>query len=54
MLYILVSVTAMYPSLVVVQPRKIHPCLTERVLMGHKESNQSYSNVERLHAFQEI
>ena len=31
----------MYPSLVLVQPRKTHPCLTERLLMGRKESNQT-------------
>ena len=30
-----------YPSLVLVQPRKTRPCLTERFLMGHKESNQT-------------
>ena len=30
-----------YPSLVLVQPRKTRPCLTERLLMGRKESNQS-------------
>ena len=30
-----------YPSLVLVQPRKNHPCLTERLLTGHKESNQT-------------
>ena len=30
-----------YPSLVLVQPRKTCPCLTERFLMGHKESNQT-------------
>ena len=29
------------PSLVLVQPRKTHPCLTERLLMGRKESNQT-------------
>ena len=28
-----------YPSLVLVQPRKARPCLTERLLMGRKESN---------------
>ena len=28
------------PSLVLVQPRKTHSSLTERLLMGHKESNQ--------------
>ena len=30
-----------YPSLVLVQPRKTLPCLTERLLMGCKESNQT-------------
>ena len=30
-----------YPCLVLVQPRKTCPCLTERLLMGHKESNQT-------------
>ena len=34
----------MYPSLVLVQLRKTRPCLTERLLMGHKESNQNKSN----------
>ena len=29
-----------YPSLVLVQPRKTRPCLTERLLMGRKESNK--------------
>ena len=28
------------PSLVLVQPRKTGSCITERLLMGHKESNQ--------------
>ena len=28
------------PSLVLVQPRKTHPFITERLLMGHKESNK--------------
>ena len=28
------------PSLVLVQPRKTCPFITERYLMGHKESNQ--------------
>ena len=31
----------MYPSLVLVQPRKTRPCLTERLLMGREESNQT-------------
>ena len=30
-----------YPSLVLVQPRKTCPFLTERLLMGRKESNQT-------------
>ena len=30
-----------YPSLVLVQPRKTRPCLTEKLLMGLKESNQT-------------
>ena len=30
-----------YPSLVLVQPRNTHPCVTERFLMGRKESNQT-------------
>ena len=34
-----------YPSLVLVQPRKTRPCLTERLLMGHKESNQTNKQV---------
>ena len=29
------------PSLVLVQPRKTRPYVTERLLMGHKESNQT-------------
>ena len=29
------------PSLVLVQPRKTHPFITERLLMGRKESNQA-------------
>ena len=31
----------MNPSLVLVQPRKTHPFITERLLVGHKESNQT-------------
>ena len=30
-----------YPSLVLVQPRKTRPYITERLLMGHKGSNQT-------------
>ena len=34
-----------YPSLVLVQPRKIHPHITERLLMGRKGLNQTKSNI---------
>ena len=34
-----------YHSLVLVQPWKTRPCLTERFLMGRKESNQTNINV---------
>ena len=30
-----------YPNLVQVHPRKTRPCLTERLLMGRKELNQT-------------
>ena len=30
-----------YPNLVLVQPRKTRPYITERLLMGRKESNQT-------------
>ena len=29
------------PSLVLVQPKKTGPFITERLLMGHRESNQT-------------
>ena len=32
------------PSLVLVQPRKTHPFITERLFMGRKESNQTKLN----------
>ena len=35
------SARHIYPSSVLVQPRKTRPCLTERLLMGRKESNQT-------------
>ena len=37
-----------YPSLVLVQPRKTRPCLTERLLMGRKESNQTKQNKQEI------
>ena len=40
--YCIVSLSKnMNPSLVLVQPRKTRPFITERLLMGHKESNQT-------------
>ena len=30
---------------ILVQPRKTHPCLTERLLMGRKESNQTNKQI---------
>ena len=35
----------MYPSLVLVQPRKTRPCFTERLLMARKESNQTNKTI---------
>ena len=32
------------PSLVLVQPRKTRPFITERMLMGRKESNHTYKS----------
>ena len=43
-LFILPKARHIYPSLVLVQPRKTRPCLTERLLMGCKESNQTKQN----------
>ena len=36
------------PSLVLVQPRMIRPFITERLLMGRKESNQTNKTVANL------
>ena len=38
-----------YPSLVLVQPRKTCPCLTDRLLMGRKESNQTKTNKQTVY-----
>ena len=35
------------PSLVLVQPRKTRPFITERLLMGRKESNQSIKQTKQ-------
>ena len=43
-----------YPSLVLVQPRQTRPCLTERSLMGHKESNQINKTNKKLPIFREF
>ena len=37
MTIVVYSFICYYPSLVLVQPRKTRPCLTERLLMGRKE-----------------
>ena len=37
------------PSLVLVQPRKTRPYITERLLMGRKESNQTKTHLPRSH-----
>ena len=39
------------PSLVLVQPRKTRPLITERLLMGHKESNQTNKQTNALLSF---
>ena len=36
------------PSLVLVQPRKTHPFIIERLLIGHKESNQTNSMMHKV------
>ena len=40
-----------YPSLVLLQPRKTRPCLTERLLMGRKESNQTNKQTCQMYTF---
>ena len=37
------------PSLVLVQPRKTRPYITERLLMGRKESNQTKQYIMQMH-----
>ena len=39
------------PSSVLVQPRKTRPFITERLLMGRKESNQTKSNKSNIGLF---
>ena len=39
------------PSLVLVQPRKICPFITERLLMGCKESNQTNKQTNKIFSF---
>ena len=43
-----------YPSLVLVQARKTRPCLAERLLMGHKESNRTNKQNKLLHKYTAI
>ena len=40
-LHCVVSLSKTQPNLVLVQPRKTCPFITERLLMGRKESNQT-------------
>ena len=40
-----------YPSLVLVQLRKTHPSLTERLLMGCKESNQTNKQTNKQNVY---
>ena len=41
------------PSLVLVQPRKTCPFITERLLMGHKESNQTNKITTRFYHYKQ-
>ena len=43
-----------YPSLVLVKPRKTRPYITERLLMGRKESNQTNKQTKNLPLCYEI
>ena len=42
------------PSLVLVQPRKARPLITERLLMGRKESNQTNKCLTNLSSFRSL
>ena len=42
------------PSLVLVQPRKTRPFITERLLMGRKESNKTKQNKKRTLKFERM
>ena len=42
------------PSLVLVQPRKTRPFITERLLMGRKESNQTNKKEIGLASYRQI
>ena len=44
----------MNPSLVLVQPRKTRPYITERLLMGRRESNQAKKTLEKLVNFNQV
>ena len=43
-----------YPSLVLVQPRKTSCCFTERLLMGRKESNQTNKQTNKISKVQDF
>ena len=42
----LTGIVVQDPSLVLVQPRRTRPCLTERLLMGCNESNQTNKSLK--------
>ena len=42
------------PSLVLVQPRKTCPFITERLLMGRKELNQTKFMLEIIHFYRQV
>ena len=42
------------PSLVLVLPRKTRPCITERLLMGRKESNQTNNRADTIFVMRKV
>ena len=45
---VVLQVRHIYPSLVLVQPRKTHPCLTVRLSTGRKESNHTNKSLRQV------
>ena len=48
------SLSKSHPSLVLIQPRNTHPYITERLLMGRTESNQTMHQLLRIYILSEI